>query len=137
MGKTSNNKNSLTHRIMEGGNLGLSELEGSRKQLYLLGARLHGFTGISPLYSGCGLMFTTSTYDDKIGITFTSDRNMMPDPERMRRCLDETMEQLEAYLASRVDDRTKGAKKSRAKPRRRTDKTRSQTTGKVATQQPS
>jgi WS/DGAT/MGAT family acyltransferase len=117
MGKTSNNKNSLTHRIMEGGNLGLSELEGSRKQLYLLGARLHGFTGISPLYSGCGLMFTTSTYDDKIGITFTSDRNMMPDPERMRRCLDETMEELDSYLASKARDPKKVAKgKKRSRP---------------------
>jgi len=101
LGRTSNSKSSFTHRIMEGVNLGLAELEGSGKQLYLLGAQLHGFTGISPLYSGCGLMFTGSTCGDKIGITFTSDRNMMPDPECMRRCLDEALEELQSYLASK------------------------------------
>ena len=37
---------------------------------YLLGARLHGFTSISPLYSGCGLMFSASTYADTVGLTF-------------------------------------------------------------------
>jgi diacylglycerol O-acyltransferase len=67
-----------------------------------MGARLYGFTSISPLYSGCGLMFTASTYGGRIGITFTSDRNMMPDPEHMRRCLDETMEDLRSFLEGRA-----------------------------------
>ena len=101
LGKLANRKISLNRAVMSGGNLGLAELKGSDKPPYLLGARLDGFTGISPLYSGCGLNFSASTHVDKIGLTFTSDRNMMPDPEVMRQCLDETVGELESYLKSR------------------------------------
>ena len=91
LGKLSNQKNSPNRAVMSSGSLGLAELPGSDKPLYLLGARLHGFSSISPLYSGCGLMFAASTYADTVGLTFTSDRNMMPDPETMRECLDEAV----------------------------------------------
>ena len=102
LGRTANRQNSLNRRIMEGGNLGLAELQGGDNTLYLLGAKLRGFTSISPLYSGCGLMFSASTYADTIGLTFTSDRNMMPDPEAMRECLDEAVKQVENYLKTRA-----------------------------------
>jgi diacylglycerol O-acyltransferase len=91
LGSLSNRKNSLGRAVMSTGSLGLAELKGSDKPLYLLGAKVHGFTSISPLYSGCGLMFSASSYADKVGITFTSDRHMMPDPEAMRECLDEAV----------------------------------------------
>ena len=100
---------------MTEGSLGLAELNGSDKPLYLLGARLHGFTGISPLYSGCGLMFSASTHADNVGLTFTSDRNMLPDPEMMRTCLDETIADVASYLKSLKRKRPSG----KAKPRKR------------------
>ena len=99
--RNANRQGSLNHRILEGGNLGLAELRGSEKPLYLLGAELRGFSSISPLYSGCGLMFCASTYADTFGLAFTSDRDMMPDPELMRACLDEAVKGLETYLASK------------------------------------
>ncbi len=95
---------------MEGGNLGLAELQAGDDELYLLGARLCGFSSISPLYNGCGLMFSASTYADTIGLTFTSDRDMMPDPEFMRACLDETVADVRGYL------KTKAKRKSSRKP---------------------
>ncbi len=101
LGRNANRESSLNRRIMEGGNLGVAELSGSRDTLYLLGARLQGFTSISPLYSGCGLMFAASTYRDSVGLTFTSDRLKMPDPEIMRECLDQSLEKLRRYLASK------------------------------------
>jgi hypothetical protein len=113
LGKTSNRRNSLNHRIMEGGNLGLAELQGGDNPLYLLGAKLCGFTSISPLYSGCGLNFCASTYADTIGLTFTSDRNMMPDPEFMRDCLDQAVNQVQSYLKSKKPG---GKTKIKAKP---------------------
>lgn len=102
LGRTANKQNSLNHKIMEGGNLGLAELPGGDDKLYLLGAELRGFTSISPLYSGCGLMFSASTYADTIGLTFTSDRHMMPDPEVMRECLDQTIEAVKVYLEKKA-----------------------------------
>lgn len=101
LGRMANRRNSLNRAVMSGGNLGLAELEGPEQSLYLLGARLHGFTGIPPLYSGCGLNFSASSYGDKIGLTFTSDRNMMPDPELMRECLDATVGEVARYLKAR------------------------------------
>jgi len=115
LGKMSNRRNSPYRAVMTEGNLGLAELKGSDKPLYFLGARLHGFTGISPLYSGCGLMFSASTHADNIGLTFTSDRNMLPDPEIMRACLDETIGELDSYLKS-LKRKTTSTKPKARKP---------------------
>ena len=120
LGRNANRESSLNRRIMEGGDLGVAELSGSRDTLYLLGAALHGFTSISPLYSGCGLMFAASTYRDTVGLTFTSDRLMMPDPEIMRECLDQSIEQLGSYLATK-----KGGAKRPAGPRKSRRKSKS------------
>lgn len=111
LGRVSNRKRSLNRAVMTAGSLGLAELKGSDKPLYLLGARLRGFTGISPLYSGCGLMFSASTQDDTVGITFTSDRNMMPDPGCMRECLDEAVAEVASYLRERRKNRARPTKK--------------------------
>jgi hypothetical protein len=112
--RNANRQGSLNHRILEGGNLGLAELRGSEKPLYLLGAELRGFSSISPLYSGCGLMFCASTYADTFGLAFTSDRDMMPDPELMRACLDEAVDDLKKYLTTKA----KRTRAGRGKPRR-------------------
>jgi diacylglycerol O-acyltransferase len=113
LGRNSDSQKSITHSIMEGGSLGLAELQGGKKTLYLLGAKLRGLTGISPLYSGCGLMFSASTYDQTVGLTFTSDRHMMPDPELMRACLDDAVARVEEYLDAKA---RRPAPASKAKP---------------------
>ena len=111
LGRTANRQGSLNHRILEGGSLGLAELRGSEQPLYLLGAELRGFSSISPLYSGCGLMFCASTYAETFGLTFTSDRDMMPDPELMRACLDEAVRGVERYLKRRRKPATGAGKR--------------------------
>ncbi len=133
LGRTANRQNSLNHRIMEGGSLGLAELQGGDNTLYLLGAKLRGFTSISPLYSGCGLMFSASTYADTIGLTFTSDRNMMPDPGAMRECLDEAVRQVESYL--KTSARLNKTKKNAAKNKTPTKKAKPKA-GKVRAKKP-
>jgi hypothetical protein len=112
LGRNANRQGSLNHRILEGGNLGLAELRGSEEPLYLLGAELRGFTSISPLYSGCGLMFCASTYADTFGLAFTSDRDMMPDPELMRSCLDQAVDGVERYLKRRKKPAKPGSGRS-------------------------
>jgi WS/DGAT/MGAT family acyltransferase len=118
LGKNANRQGSLNQRILEGANMGLAELQGGEKPLYLLGAELRGFTSITPLYSGCGLMFSASSYADSIGLTFTSDRNMMPDPELMRACLDEAVNTLDSYLQGKKRS-TNVSKKNPRKPVKR------------------
>ncbi len=121
LGRVANSRRSINHAVMSAGSMGLAELSGADETLYLLGARLHGFTSISPLYSGCGLMFSASTYDRRVGITFTSDREMMPDPGLMRQCLDETVADVESYLGKtgKSGTRKSGTRKPTAGKSRR------------------
>ncbi len=123
LGRRANRRSSLNRTVMSGGNLGVAELQGSDRPLYLLGARLRAFTSILPLYSGCGLVFCASTYADNVGLTFTSDRHMMPDPGLMRKCLDDTMEALETYLAFRIKTPRRVTAAAKRKPRRKAGKT--------------
>jgi diacylglycerol O-acyltransferase / wax synthase len=111
LGRLSNRRNSPNRAVMSGGSLGLAQLQGSERPLYLLGARLCGFTSISPLYSGCGLMFCASTYADSVGLTFTSDRAMMPDPGTMRECMDEAVAGVAKLKTGRLPGAGTAAKK--------------------------
>jgi diacylglycerol O-acyltransferase len=97
LSKTANKKGSVGRQLMQEANCIIANLTGSNRPLYFLGAKLTGFTTISPLYSGCGLMFSAATYCDSTSITLTSDRDMIPDPEFMRQCLDEAFEGIKQY----------------------------------------
>jgi hypothetical protein len=102
LGRTANRKNSFHRGIAAAGNCGVAQMQGEERTLYLMGARLLGFTGIQPLYSGCGLMFTATPYGDRIGLTFVSDRSMMPNPEVMRRCLDQAVAGIAAWAQAQT-----------------------------------
>jgi hypothetical protein len=112
LGRFSNRKGSLARQIMRSGHLGFAELPGSARPLYLLSARLYALASISPLYSGCGLMFTASNYHNRIGLTFTADRDMMPDPKLMRVCLSEAYDSLCKHLAAEPARRRRKARQT-------------------------
>jgi hypothetical protein len=131
LGRNASRQNSLNQRIMGGGNLGLAELQGGDQPLYLLGARLSWFTSISPLYSGCSLMFSASTYAGTVGLTFTSDRHMMPDPEFMRECLDQAVSQVESYLKSKKQKSKAESSSALEKPKARRSRTKAKTKSKT------
>lgn len=77
-----------------GGSCGISTLTGPRQTVYFLGAKMSGLTSVSPLYKGCGLMYSASLYEDKIAISFTSGRDILPDPENLVAALNEVMKQI-------------------------------------------
>ena len=77
-----------------GGSCGISTLQGPDQPVYFLGAKLAGLTSVSPLYRGCGLMYSASEYGDQIAISFTSGREMLPDPEKLMACLESTIGQI-------------------------------------------
>ncbi len=43
-------------------------------------------------------MFSATSYCDQMGLTFTSDRNLMPEPRVMRDCIDEAVTQIAEQL---------------------------------------
>ncbi len=57
-----------------------TNVPGSRVPLYFCGARMVKMYGMAPIFDSMGLINTIYSYVDEIAISFTSDRDMMPDP---------------------------------------------------------
>nr|WHV03925.1 putative wax ester synthase/acyl-CoA:diacylglycerol acyltransferase [uncultured bacterium] len=98
LGRTATIRTVLGQSFTGAVNCGLTEMDGPTKPLYLQGAELLMFSSVAPIYTGCSLVFCTSTYQDKLSLTFTSDRNIMPDPEFMRACLIKAVDTVEISL---------------------------------------
>lgn len=59
----------------------VTNVPGSRVPLYFAGAKMVGMYGTGPIFDSMGLINTVYSYVDTIAISFTSDREMMPDPQ--------------------------------------------------------
>ena len=62
--------------------------------IYSAGARMESMMGLLCLTDGLGLGHVVQSYTDEASIAFTADREMMPDPEFYRRCIEESFEEL-------------------------------------------
>ena len=83
-----------THMPMA--NCTLTNVPGSSKPLYLLGARMTYFSAIMPISDGMGLVLAITSYDGWLVISPTSCRYLMPDPEVFSQYLRDSFQ---AYLA--------------------------------------
>ena len=61
-------------------NVVATNVPGSRAPLYFCGARMVKMYGLGPIFDSMGLINTIYSYVDEIAISFTCDREMMPDP---------------------------------------------------------
>ena len=59
----------------------VTNVPGSRVPLYFCGAKMVGMFGTGPVFDGMGLINPVYSYGDTIAVSFTSDRDIMPDPE--------------------------------------------------------
>ena len=67
---------------------GLSNAPGPTVPMYLCGAKLQAWTVLVPLAHGFRLGFAVTSYMDKLMISFTADREAVPDPEFFEQCVD-------------------------------------------------
>ena len=74
----------------------VTNVPGSRVPLYFCGARMVTMYGSGPVFDGMGLINPVYSYGDTIAISFTSDRDMMPDPANYATALRESFEELRA-----------------------------------------
>jgi len=88
-------------RIVAGGrftsrfcNLFISNVPGPQQTLYMNGARLVRTFGMAPLADGMGLFIATPSYDGEMTFNIISDREMLPDIEFFRECLDASYKEL-------------------------------------------
>jgi diacylglycerol O-acyltransferase / wax synthase len=72
----------------------ISNVPGPQMPLFLAGARVHMMMGLGPLLDLMGLFHAVLSSVGLITITFISCREMMPDPEFYKVCLQEAYEEL-------------------------------------------
>ena len=72
----------------------VTNVPGSRVPLYFAGARMVSMYGLGPIFDSMGLINTIYSYVDTIAISFTADRDMMPDPAEYANALRLSFEEL-------------------------------------------
>ena len=72
----------------------ITNVPGPQVPLYSAGARLVTQYGLGPVFDGMGLIFPVFSYCGHITVSFTSCREMVPDPEFFRDCLAESYNEL-------------------------------------------
>ncbi len=77
-------------------NCSLAHVPAPQQPMYLCGARLSFFSAILPISDGLGLAFAVTRYDERVVISPTSCRELMPDPEVFAQCLRDSFQE---YLA--------------------------------------
>lgn len=77
----------LANQIRPTFNTVISNVPGSPVPLYMNGAKMVASYGLGPVLDGVALFHAVTSYVDHIGITFSSDRKMMPDPDFYADCL--------------------------------------------------
>ncbi|RLQ22345.1 wax ester/triacylglycerol synthase family O-acyltransferase [Seongchinamella sediminis] len=90
----------------------ISNVPGPQFPMYLAGARVHMLLGLGPLVDMAGLFHAVISGMGLITINFLSCREMLPDPDFYKQCLEESYAELEAATFL-------NKKSSRRKPRRK------------------
>jgi len=79
-------------------NCSITHLPGPAAPLYLLGAQLTYLSAIMPIADGMGLVFSVTSYNDMLVISFTGCDEQLPDPEVFAQCLRDSFQEYRALL---------------------------------------
>jgi WS/DGAT/MGAT family acyltransferase len=77
-------------------NTQVSNIPGPPIPLYCAGAKLLRMYGLGPVIGGAALIHVVMSYLDLMTLSFTSDRDIMPDPSTYAEALSESFEELKA-----------------------------------------
>ncbi len=77
-------------------NCAITNVPGPQVPLYLHGARLTYLSAIMPIADGMGLVFSVTSYNDMVVISFTGCYEQVPDPQVFAQCLRDSFQE---YLA--------------------------------------
>jgi len=75
-------------------NLFISNVPGPQQTLYMNGARMLHTYGMAPLADGMGLFIATPSYNGEMSFNIISDRELLPDIEFFRQCLEQAHDDL-------------------------------------------
>lgn len=97
-------------------NVVATNVPGSRVPLYFAGAKMVKMYGLGPIFDSMGLINTIYSYVDEIAISFTCDRDMMPDPGAYAAALRQSFAEL---LAATKEVAAPAAKPAKSPPKSR------------------
>jgi diacylglycerol O-acyltransferase len=80
----------------------IAHVPGPARPVYLHGARLSYCSAILPICDGMGLVFAVTAYDDRIVVSPTSCRELIPDPQAFTQCLRDSFQE---YLTLALSQR--------------------------------
>ncbi|MCZ6830308.1 MAG: wax ester/triacylglycerol synthase family O-acyltransferase [Gammaproteobacteria bacterium] len=111
-------------RLMVGGrflsnmcNLFISNVPGPQQTLYMNGARVVQQLALAPLADGMGLFIATPSYDGKMSFNIISTREIMPDIEFFRACIQQAFDELLPALPKRPRPVKRARARKRARPK--------------------
>jgi WS/DGAT/MGAT family acyltransferase len=74
----------------------VTNIPGPRVPLYFCGAKMLAMYGTAPVFDSMGLINPVYSYGDTIAVSFTADRDMLPDPDNYAQALRDSFEALKA-----------------------------------------
>ncbi len=81
-------------------NVSITNIPGPQQPLYFCGAPMIAAIGLGPITQGMGLIFPVLSYCGRITISFTSCREILPDPEFFEDCIKQSFTDLLAASAA-------------------------------------
>jgi WS/DGAT/MGAT family acyltransferase len=96
----------------------VTNIPGPRVPLYFCGAKMLAMYGTAPVFDSMGLINPVYSYGDTIAVSFTADRDMLPDPDNYAAALRSSFEALRAAAAKGrgANENKPAAPKPAAKP---------------------
>lgn len=84
-------------------NVMISNVPGPTEPIFLKGAEMKFWSIVGPLADGAGLIFPITSYNGKLFIALTSCHDMLPDPDFMGQCIEESFSDLEKAVTTDTD----------------------------------
>jgi len=76
-------------------NVTITNIPGPPIPIYVAGARVHSAFGMAPILDGLGLILVVMSYDGRLSIGISSCKRIVPDPEYMAECFEQSLLELE------------------------------------------
>ena len=84
-------------------NVSITNVPGPQVPLYFGGATMTSYLGLGPISQGMGLIMPILSYRGEISVSFTSCRQIIPDPEFFEGCISDSFEALAALTSQPLD----------------------------------
>ena len=93
-------------------NLTITNVPGPQIPLYSMGARMTNSLGMAPLSQGMGLIMPITSYCGEIHVGFTSCRDIVPDPDFLKACIEASYTEFAAAAKAALKSTPKSIKKA-------------------------